>query len=101
MQFPTTINTTLENWGNSTSVGPFQSQVANMSNGFHTYGMLWTSSLMTFYFDGAVICQTPTPSIMNQPYYPIVDLGLGGGWPTSQTPQQSDMIVQYVRVYSN
>jgi hypothetical protein len=38
---------------------------------------------------------------MNQPYYPIIDLGLGGGWPTNQTPAQSDMIVQYMRVYAS
>jgi beta-glucanase (GH16 family) len=100
MQFPTTVNTTLINWGTGTVVGPFQSPVANMSNGFHVYGMLWTASTMTFYFDGAVIRQTATPAVMNQPYYPIIDLGLGGGWSTSQTPQQSDMIVQYVRVYA-
>jgi hypothetical protein len=101
MQFPTIMNTTLEDWGASTHLGPFQSQVANMSNGFHVYGLLWTASTMTFYFDGAVVCQTPTPSVMNQPYYVILDLGLGGGWPTNQTPQQSDMVVQYVRAYSD
>jgi hypothetical protein len=100
MQFPTIVDTTLHDYSNGTSVGTHQAQVANMSNGFHTYGMLWTASAMTFYFDGVQIWQTPTPAIMNQPYYPIIDLGLGGGWPTNQTPQQSDMIVQYVRVYA-
>ncbi|QHN04024.1 family 16 glycosylhydrolase [Granulicella sp. WH15] len=98
---PTLINTTLHDWGTGTQLAYHQSQVANMATAFHTYGMLWTASNITFYFDGAVIWQTATPSIMNQPYYPIIDLGLGGGWPTDQTPQQSDMIVQYMRVYSN
>ena len=36
---------------------------------------------------------------MQQAYYLIVNLGLGGGWPTDQTPSPSDMQVQYVRVY--
>ena len=101
MQFPTYINTTLHDWSNSTTVGYHQSQVANMASGFHVYGMLWTASTMTFYCDGVQLWQTPTPSIMNQPYYPIIDLGLGGGWPTNTTPQHSDMTVEYVRVYSN
>jgi hypothetical protein len=100
MQFPAVVDTTLHDYSNGTAVGTHQSPVANMSSGFHTYGMLWTAATMTFYFDGTQIWQVPTPSIMNQPYYPIIDLGLGGGWPTDQTPQQSDMIVQYVRVYA-
>ena len=55
---------------------------------------------MTFYCDGVSLFTTPTPAIMNQPHYPIIDLGLGGGWQTDQTPAQSDMIVQYVHVYA-
>jgi hypothetical protein len=54
---------------------------------------------MTFYFDGAVAFQTPTPAIMQQPYYPIVDLGIGGGWPTEATPPVNDMQIQYIRAY--
>ena len=101
MQFPNYINITLHDWSNYTTVGYHQSQVADMTQGFHVYGMLWTAATMTFYCDGVQLWQTPTPAIMNQPYYPIIDLGLGGGWPTDVTPPQNDMIVQYVRVYSN
>ncbi len=101
MQFPTYINTTLHDWTPpATAPGYKQAAVANLSSGFHTIGMLWTATTMTFYCDGAALYSLPTPPIMNQPYYPIVDLGLGGGWPTAQTPQQSDMIVQYIRVYA-
>jgi beta-glucanase (GH16 family) len=101
MQFPTYINTTLHNWTPPASTPAYQqASVSNLSVGFHTFGMLWTASTMTFYCDGAALYTFPTPSIMNQPYYPIIDLGLGGGWPTAQTPQQSDMIVQYMRVYA-
>ena len=74
--------------------------VSTPTDGFHTYGMLWTPSTMTFYFDGTVTFQAPTPSIMQQPYYLIVDLGLGGGWPTNTTPPVNDEVIQYVRVYS-
>ena len=101
MQFPTYINTTLHDWTPpATTPGYKQASVANLTSGFHTFGMLWTASTMTFYCDGVTLYSMPTPAIMHQPFYPILDLGLGGGWPTAQTPQQSDMIVQYVRVYA-
>ena len=100
-QFPTYINTTLHDWGASTTPGSMQDQVENTTDGFHVYGMLWTASTMTFYYDGVAYYTLPTPAVMKQPYYPIIDLGLGGGWPTNQTPQTSDMIVKYMRVYSN
>ena len=101
MQFPTYINTTLHDWTPpATTPGYKQASVANLTSGFHTFGLLWTASTMTIYCDGAALYSFPTPSIMNQPFYPIIDLGLGGGWPTAQTPQQNDMIVQYVRAYA-
>jgi beta-glucanase (GH16 family) len=100
MAFPQALNTTLHDYSTNTTVGYNQATVANMSSGFHVYGMLWTATTMTFYFDGAVIYSLPTPAIMNQPYYIIIDLGLGGYFPTNQTPLQNDMIVQYMRAYS-
>jgi uncharacterized repeat protein (TIGR02543 family) len=101
MQFPNYINTTLHDWTPPATAPAYNlAEVANLSQGFHVFGMLWTASTMTFYCDGVTIFSTPTPAIMNQAYYPIIDLGLGGGWPTNTTPNQSDMIVQYVRVYA-
>lgn len=96
---PNVVNTTLHDWNTGTQVGYKWSQVSDLTVGFHTFGMLWTASTMTFYVDNVIVYELATPSIMQQPYYPIIDLGLGGGFPTSQTPQSSDMIVQYMRVY--
>jgi hypothetical protein len=101
MQFVSTINITLHDWTPpATTVGYKNVQTADLTVGYHTFGMLWTAASMTFYCDGVMVYSLPTPAIMNQPYYPIVDLGLGGGWPTNLTPAQSDMLVQYVRVYA-
>jgi beta-glucanase (GH16 family) len=61
--------------------------------------MLWTAATMTFYFDGAMTFQCPTPTIMHQPYYLLVDLGVGGGWPTEGTPARNDLEVDWIRVY--
>jgi hypothetical protein len=98
--FPNYIATTLHNWSNNSTPAMSHNLVSTPTNGFHTYGMLWTPSTMTFYFDGTVTFQAPTPSIMQQPYYLIVDLGLGGGWPTNTTPPVNDEVIQYVRAYS-
>jgi hypothetical protein len=93
--------TTLHDYTNG-SISPAASHnaVTLPSNGFHTYGMMWTATTMTFYFDGTVTFECPTPSIMHQPYYLLVDLGLGGGWPTVGTPSVNDMQIQYIRAYS-
>lgn len=99
---PTSINTTLHDWTPPARelAHHLSSHVADLAEGFHTFGMLWTASTMRFFCDGEELYTVPTPAIMHQPYYPIIDLGLGGGWPTDKTPQQSDMLVEYVRVYA-
>jgi hypothetical protein len=98
---PRYINVTLHDWTPPGSTPSHHlAKVADLSEGFHTFGMLWTSTTMSFYCDGTSLYSTPTPAIMHQPYYPIVDLGLGGGWPTKDTPSSSDMQIAYVRVYA-
>ncbi len=98
---PNYVNTTLHDWTPpARTLAHRLSRVANLSEGFHTFGLLWTASTMTFSCDGNVIYTVPTPSMMKQPFYPIVDLGLGGGWPTRDTPQQSDLVIRYLRVYA-
>jgi Glycosyl hydrolases family 16/Ricin-type beta-trefoil lectin domain len=99
--FINTIRTTLHDWSNNTAPDFSWNQVTNPSDGNrHTYGMLWTAQSMTFYFDGTVYFSCPTPTIMHQPYYMLVDLGIGSGYPTNNTPPVNDMIVQYVRAYA-
>jgi hypothetical protein len=55
---------------------------------------------MRFFCDGSVIAELPTPEQMEQAFFPIIDLGLGGGWRTRDTPAQSDLLIRYVRVYA-
>jgi hypothetical protein len=99
---PTSINTTLHDWTPpARQLAHNLSHVSDLSDGFHTFGLLWTASTMRFFCDGEEIYSVPTPAIMHQPYYPILDLGLGGGWPTDKTPPRSDMLVEYVRVYAS
>ena len=100
-QFPNNFCTTFHDWAAGTT--PYYNcgiTVANQQTDFHTYGFLWTSTTSTIYFDGVAVASTPTPAIMQQPYYMLVDLGLGGGWPTDQTPSVSTMQIEYVRAYA-
>lgn len=98
---PDYVNITLHDWTPPSKVLVHNlSHVSNLSGGFHTYSVLWTEFQMEFALDGKILVSTPTPAIMHQPYYPVIDLGLGGGWPTNKTPARSDLIVQYVRVWS-
>jgi hypothetical protein len=94
------IATTLHDWSNRTAPAASRHRVPSPTGGFHTYGMMWTPATMTFYFDSAVTMRCPTPSIMKQPYYLLVDLGIGSGWPTENTPHTNDLQIQYIRAYS-
>ena len=98
-RFPDYISSTLHDWSQHKPLPMSHQRVTAPTGSFHTYGMLWTEETMTFYFDGSLTFQAPTPSIMHQPYYPIVDLGIGGGWPTEKTPPINDMQIRYIRVY--
>lgn len=43
------------------------------TQGFHTYGVNWTPTTLTWYFDGVQMYQTPTPDNMNTPMYLLLD----------------------------
>lgn len=106
------IVTTMHDWSpayiashgnNSTSNpggGPSVVAEPNLYDGFHNYGMLWTADVMNFYYDNVLIYSMPTQPEFRQPYFMIMDLGIGGGWPTTSIPDQNDMIVEFVRAYS-
>jgi serralysin len=69
-------------------------------DGFHTYGVLWTPTDLTWYIDGSEVFHTATPADMNKPMYMIVNLAVGGmggdpgGWDSTQ------MHVDYVHAYA-
>lgn len=76
--------------------------VADMSKGFHTYGVDWQADKITFYFDGEKVFDTPTPTDMHQPMYMIANMAVGGHWPgnpNGSTPFPADMKIDYIRAY--
>lgn len=100
-QFQNGFCITLHDWNNDANSGQdcFNNLTQNVTAGYHVYAMLWTPTTMSFYFDGQLIYQHPTLAVMQAPYYLLVDLGIGGGWPTENTPSPSVMKVKYIRAY--
>src|SRR6185312_11376588 len=101
---PTTLYTTVHSYstGNLVSTGA-ATTVADMSAGFHTYGVDWEPTTITWYFDGQQVFQTATPSDLNTPMYMIANVAVGGSWPGSPdgtTPFPANMNIDYIRTYS-
>lgn len=84
--------------------------IANIEEGFHTYGVNWTAEKMEFFVDGkSVYTYVPENKSVEvwpftQPFYFIINTAVGGnfGGPDvddSIFPQE--YIIDYVRVYAN
>jgi beta-glucanase (GH16 family) len=84
---------------------------------WHTYGMIWTKGSVAYYVDNptqpyvtyttANMSKLPGavwPFDAGQSSFILLDLAIGGDWPGSpnaSTPFPSEMLVDYVRVYTN
>jgi Ca2+-binding RTX toxin-like protein len=75
--------------------------VPEMSEDFHTYGMLWTPETVTFTFDGRVMLEVATPEDMHGPMSMRLNLAVGGweGGPDDTTPDGQSFEIDYVRAY--
>jgi beta-glucanase (GH16 family) len=84
---------------------------------WHTYGMIWSPGSIKYYIDDpAQPYASFTPASLNglnaavwpfdagQSNFIILNLAIGGSWPgspDSTTPFPSQMLVDYVRIYTN
>jgi len=85
--------------------------------GWHTYGMIWSKGSVAYYVDDPTqpyVTYTPSsiaalsgsvwPYDSGQASYIILNLAVGGSWPgspNSTTPFPAQMLVDYVRIYTN
>lgn len=84
--------------------------------GWHTYGMIWSKGSVSYYIDDPTqpyATYTPTSiagfsgavwPFDSGPSFIIMNLAVGGSWPgspNSGTPFPSQMLVDYVRIYTN
>jgi beta-glucanase (GH16 family) len=85
--------------------------------GWHTYGMIWSKDRVAYYVDDPArpyVTYTPSslsslsgavwPFDAGQANFVIINLAVGGSWPgspNSSTPFPSELLVDYVRIYTN
>jgi beta-glucanase (GH16 family) len=101
---------TVHNWGAEDTTGPGTGPPSCVDrNGFtdwamawHTYGARMTPDAVTFTIDGEVVSTADRLTRTSEPFFFLIDLALGGGWPVdlSATGGISDLYVDWVRVYS-
>jgi beta-glucanase (GH16 family) len=82
---------------------------------WHTYGMAWAPGSVKYYVDGIPYATFTTGSLTGlsgavwpfdagQSNFILLNLAIGGGYPgppDNTTPFPSEMLVDYVRIYSN
>jgi beta-glucanase (GH16 family) len=101
--------------GNLGTVFDFPS--GQTATGWHTYGMIWSKGSVSYYVDNpATPYVTYTPSSVSglngavwpfdsgQANFIILNLAVGGSWPGSPnngTPFPAEMLMDYVRIYTN
>jgi beta-glucanase (GH16 family) len=86
---------------------------SRVDDGFHTYGMIWSPGMIQFYFEDPsnvffVRNSSDLPLggrwVFDHPFDMVLNLTVGGDWagnPEAATPNPSDLVVDYVRVYTN
>ncbi|MCA9597862.1 MAG: glycoside hydrolase family 16 protein, partial [Myxococcales bacterium] len=102
---PNKIYMTLH-WGTDYGSG-HQSDGSNYSGpdfsaDFHTFGLSWTDSKITWTIDGTERKSYSGPGVPKVPMYVILNLAVGGGWPgapDNTTTFPADYDVDYVRAY--
>jgi len=72
----------------------------SLSEAFHTYGAEVTKEWIVFYLDRREVGRMPTPPEHTKPLMLLVNLALGSGWPIDQTPNPSDLLVDYVYAFA-
>lgn len=76
-----------------------------LSDSYHTFGMDWTQSNVTFYLDGKATATMATPADMHSSMYLLLNLAVGGTWPGSPDATtnwaDAEYNIDYVRVYQH
>jgi beta-glucanase (GH16 family) len=83
--------------GTHTAVG--SANLVTDVSGFHSYGVLWTATTLTWFLDGQEVFQTATPADMHKPMYMLANMAVGG-WAGTPNFTSADMQVDYIRAYA-
>lgn len=71
----------------------------SLTNADHMYGVAVGHKDIVFYFDRKEVWRTPTPKDVTKPFGVLLDLALGSGYSTAETPNPSVMSVSSVAYY--
>ncbi|ARQ59676.1 glycoside hydrolase family 16 protein [Rhizobium sp. MC63] len=87
--------------GGQNSTGGYWKTVEDgiLNSEYHTYGVDIQADRTTFYLDRQYLWSFETPKEFHMPFYPLVNLALGSGWPIDETPNPSILLVDYIHVY--
>ncbi|MEF3134283.1 glycoside hydrolase family 16 protein [Rhizobium sp. 268] len=87
--------------GGQNSTGGYWKTVEDgiLNSEYHTYGVDIQADKTTFYLDRQYLWSFDTPKEFHMPFYPLVNLALGSGWPIDGTPNPSILLVDYIHVY--
>jgi beta-glucanase (GH16 family) len=86
--------------GENTTGGHWRTvQDGILNSEYHTYGVDIQPDKTSFYLDRQFIWSFDTPKEFHMPFYPLVNLALGSGWPIDETPNPSILLVDYIHVY--
>lgn len=81
----------------------FKTDVPDLANGFHSFGVHWSPQAITWFVDGAEVASTATPAALNKPMYMLANFAVGGSWaglPDATTPFPAALRIDYIRAYS-
>jgi beta-glucanase (GH16 family) len=88
--------------GNRRSVG-HNVRVADLSRGWHVYGLEWSRSAIVWYLDGREVWRhDDAATISDEPMYLLLNLAVGGDWPGAPddaTDFPAHFLIDYIRVW--
>jgi beta-glucanase (GH16 family) len=73
----------------------------DLTQGYHTFGLLWDAQHLSYFFDGRQVAQTATPADMNKPMYMLANLAVGGNWVGPPAGETAHLDIDYIRAYSS
>jgi beta-glucanase (GH16 family) len=84
----------------STNDHGWKTVAADLTNGWHKYGALWTASQVRWYLDGVEVLRAPTFDSTNQPMFLLFDMWIGWSDNTdASTPNELKTQIDYVTVW--
>jgi beta-glucanase (GH16 family) len=95
--------TSHSNVGGNAVVSEGFNYIPGLTDSFHTFGLLWTPTSLTWYLDGTATYSIATPADMHTPMYMLMSLAVGGDWagaPTSASEFPAGLQIDYVHAYA-